>query len=82
MESDRDRCPACSIGTISQGAVTKTLTRGPLTVVVRGVPALVCDHCSEEIVTADTQRDLEAVMANAEKFGVVHQLADYRRDVA
>lgn len=81
MESGT-KCPMCEGGIVTARTVTKTLTRGPLTVVVRGVPALVCDHCGEEIITESTQRDLEAVMANAEKFGVVHQLADYRRDVA
>jgi YgiT-type zinc finger domain-containing protein len=81
MESDT-KCPACEGGVVTLRTVTKTLTRGPLTVVVRGVPAFVCDHCGEEIITSDTMRNLEAVMANAEKFGVVHQLADYRRDVA
>lgn len=82
MGSERKACPVCSVGTVSIGTVTKTLTRGPLTVVVRSVPALVCDHCGEEIITDTTMRNLEAVMANAERFGVVHQLADYRRDVA
>ncbi len=82
MAMDRQPCPACVGGTGRQGTVTKTLTRGPLTVVVRSVPALVCDQCGEEIITEDTMRDLEAVMANAERFGVVHQLSDYRRHVA
>jgi YgiT-type zinc finger domain-containing protein len=42
------KCPICRNGETHPGTATLTLERGPLTMVVRHVPAQVCDNCGEE----------------------------------
>ena len=44
------KCPICKQGQTAAGTVTVTLERGGLTLVVKAVPAQVCDNCGEEYV--------------------------------
>jgi YgiT-type zinc finger domain-containing protein len=41
------RCKVCRRGTIAPGTATVTLERESTTIVLRGVPADVCDLCGE-----------------------------------
>lgn len=43
-------CVICKHGEIVDGTATVTLTRGAMTLVVRDVPARVCNTCGEEYV--------------------------------
>ncbi len=40
-------CVICKTGQISDGTATITLQRGETTVVIKNVPADVCDNCGE-----------------------------------
>ena len=44
------KCPICKKGETAAGTATVTLERGSLTLVVKAVPAQVCDNCGEEYV--------------------------------
>lgn len=44
------KCPICKKGETSPGTATVTLERGRLTLVVKAVPAEVCENCGEEYV--------------------------------
>ncbi len=57
------RCPVCKNGETRPGTATLTLERGPLTMVVRHVPAQVCDNCGEEYIDEATT---PAALAQAE----------------
>ncbi len=41
------KCTICKSGETAPGMVTVTLQRGDTTVVLKGVPADVCDNCGE-----------------------------------
>lgn len=41
------RCAICKSGETHPGATTVTMTRGEATIVVKNVPAEVCDNCGE-----------------------------------
>jgi YgiT-type zinc finger domain-containing protein len=65
------RCSLCRHGLTEPGTVTVTLQRGYTTVIVKEVPAEVCDNCGEYYLDeAVTQRILDmaeqAVLRNAE----------------
>lgn len=49
-------CVICKLGETALGSVTVTLTRGELTVVIKGVPAQVCENCGEYYLS-DTVTD-------------------------
>jgi YgiT-type zinc finger domain-containing protein len=44
------KCPICKKGETAPGTATVTLERDGLTLVVKAVPAQVCDNCGEEYV--------------------------------
>ena len=54
-------CAICRTGQTSPGVVTVTLQRGETTVILKGVPADVCDNCGEYYLSEDvTHRVLTA----------------------
>jgi len=56
-------CVVCKHGKTAVGVVTVSLQRGETTVILKGVPADVCDNCGEYYLSEDvTQR----VMKRAE----------------
>ena len=64
-------CVLCKNGTTRRGTVTVTLERGKTVVVVRDVPADVCDNCGEYYLDSSVaqevyQRAEAAVARNAE----------------
>ena len=55
------KCVVCKFGETRLGTATVTLGREQLTMVVKGVPAQVCENCGEEYVDANaTDRLLQA----------------------
>ena len=44
------KCLVCKVGETEPGTATVTLERDGLTMVVKGVPAMVCSNCGEEYV--------------------------------
>ena len=45
-------CVICKSGTTKPGRVTVTLQRGETTVILKGVPADVCENCGEYYLSA------------------------------
>ncbi len=65
------QCVICKQGQTRPGHVTVALQRGDTTVILKGVPAEVCDNCGEYYLSEDvTRRVLEraedAVKSGAE----------------
>lgn len=71
------KCVICKNGETKRGKVTVTLERGNMTLVVKGVPARVCDNCGEEYLEEKVMTALELVVKNAAKSGVVVEIRDY-----
>lgn len=71
-ERARDtQCPMCPAGTLQEGTTTLTLERSGSTIVLKGVPAEVCDTCGEAYLDEDVSADVygraeELVDAGAE----------------
>lgn len=57
-------CAICKLGEIQPGAATITLERGEMTLVVKAVPAQVCQNCGEvyldDAIGAQVLREAEA----------------------
>lgn len=58
MSETPNRCAFCRGGRLRPGHTTMTLERGTATVVVKDVPALVCDACGEAYLEADVTAQL------------------------
>ncbi len=57
-------CSLCKHGDTRPGDVTVTLQRGEATVILKGVPAEVCENCGEYYLSEKTS---EQVLARAEQ---------------
>lgn len=64
------RCVFCRSGSTNPGRATLTLERGPTVLVVRDVPAQVCDVCGEEYFDQATTTSLLKVLDDMVKTGV------------
>lgn len=62
-EESEVTCIVCRHGETAPGVVTVSLQRGDTTVILKGVPADVCDNCGEYYLSEDVTR---RVMERAE----------------
>ncbi len=58
------QCQLCKNGTTRPGNVTVTLQRGPTTVIIKAVPAEICENCGEYYLDEKTT---EQVLSMAEE---------------
>lgn len=71
------KCVICKQGETRQGTTTVTLERDGLTLVVKGIPARVCENCGEAYVDEETTARLLAVAEEAARAGVQVDVRDY-----
>lgn len=53
-----DGCPACNSGALQEQLIETCMRRGERTVILRNVPALVCDVCGERVFSQDVAERL------------------------
>jgi len=63
-------CVICKKGETSTGKTTVTLERGSTLLVVKGVPAQVCDNCGEEYVSESVTESLLQLAEKSSQSGV------------
>lgn len=71
-------CRQCPEGTYRKGTVTETLERGDTTVVVKEVPALVCDTCKNSLLAAPEVKRLQSILRRAVDAGVTLESRSYQ----
>lgn len=71
-------CVVCKSGTTTLGTTTVTLERGATVVVVRHVPAHVCDNCGEVYLENDASKQVMEIAQAAVASGTVVQIQEYR----
>lgn len=64
------KCLICQHGETVRGTTTVTLERGDTTLVIKGVPAEVCQNCAEAYVDEETTNALLEQIREAAKLGV------------
>ena len=71
------RCAICGNGETKRGTATLVLERGALTMVIRGVPAEVCENCGEEYIGEGVAENTLAKAEQAVREGVQVEVRDY-----
>ena len=71
-------CVICKHDEAVQSKITVTLNRESLTLVVKEVPALVCNNCGEEYVDEDVSAQLLETAEEALHTGVEVDIRVYR----
>lgn len=70
-------CPICRNGELAEGTADHTLTHEGTTLVVKDVPADVCDNCGEAFFDAEVTDRLLAIAREAAEAGVVVDVRTY-----
>jgi YgiT-type zinc finger domain-containing protein len=70
-------CTICKHGETAPGFVTVTLQRGDTTVVLKGVPADVCDNCGEYYLDENVASQVYAMAERAVKSGAEVEIRRY-----
>ena len=52
------KCAICREGQTKPGSVTATLERNGVIVIIKSVPAMVCNNCGEEYIEKETSSQL------------------------
>jgi len=71
------KCVICKQGETQPGVTTMTFERNGLTLVVKNVPARVCDNCGEEYVDEQAATQLLETAENAAQAGVLVDIRAY-----
>jgi YgiT-type zinc finger domain-containing protein len=70
-------CSICKEGLLAPGRTTVVLSRGESTVVIKGVPADVCDTCAEYYLSDDVAGRVYAVAEDAVRAGAEVQIVRF-----
>jgi YgiT-type zinc finger domain-containing protein len=70
-------CVVCRNGNTKDGNATVTLERRGVTLVVRSVPAQVCENCGEEYVGEEEATRLLSLAEEAVRGGTQLEVRDY-----
>ncbi len=71
------KCVICKHGETTPGEATMTLTRGEMVLVVKAVPAEICDNCGEEYFSEAVTEQLLRTAAEAAQAGVQVDVRQY-----
>jgi len=71
------KCVICQRGETSAGKTTVTLERDYMTLVVKGVPAQICENCGEAYVDEEITSRLLQTVEEAVKAGVRVDVREY-----
>lgn len=74
------RCPLCG-GKKEDGFTTFTVDLGVSVMVIRHVPALVCDQCGEEWLTDTVSSELESMVNEVRKKRPLIEMTEWNHSV-
>lgn len=72
------RCFNCPEGEYQSGTTTRTLEDDETVLVVKKVPALVCDKCGDAAFSEEVSEQLEALLNEATTGGVESEVRRYQ----
>lgn len=70
-------CLICKQGEVKPGTTTLTVERGNMTLVLKGIPARVCDSCGEAYFDEPTTQRIEQLVDQLQHAGVKVAVQDY-----
>jgi YgiT-type zinc finger domain-containing protein len=71
------KCVVCKLGETREGHTTVTLEKDGAALVVRKVPAQICDNCGEAYVSAEVTRRLLQSASEALRAGVEVDIREF-----
>jgi YgiT-type zinc finger domain-containing protein len=77
QREDRMNCPICKNGSMTKGRTSVTFERKNATVVVKSVPANVCENCGEAFIEEVIARSVHRIVDTELKKGVEIEIIHY-----
>ena len=71
------KCVICKQGRTHDGMTTVTLTRGQTTVVIKDVPAEICENCAEYYLSEEVTEKVQALAERAVMHGAEIEVLHY-----
>jgi YgiT-type zinc finger domain-containing protein len=71
------KCVICKTGEVKPGTTSFSVERGEMTLVLKRVPARVCDQCGEAYFDEATTRRIEEIAERVQEAGVQVAVQDY-----
>ncbi len=71
------QCAVCKNGSLIDGTATMTFEKDNSVIVVKNVPALVCNNCGEEFVHDSAAREVVSNVTKEFHKGVQIEVVDY-----
>ena len=71
------KCVICKQGRTNKGLTTVTLERGRTTVVIKDVPAEICENCGEYYLSEDVTEKVQNLAEQAFRQGVEIEVLRY-----
>jgi len=71
------KCVICKHGETDKGSTTVTLDKGQTTVVIKEVPAEVCDNCGEYYLSEDVTEKVQSLAEQAFQHGAEIEVLRY-----
>jgi YgiT-type zinc finger domain-containing protein len=71
------KCVICKEGQTHSGFTTVTLERGHATVIIKDVPADICDNCGEYYLSEDVTNTVQKLAEHAFEHGVEIEVLRY-----
>ena len=71
------KCVICKQGQTDKGLTTVTLERGHSTVVIKEVPAEICENCGEYYLSEDVTEKVQNLAEHAFRHGVEIEVLRY-----
>lgn len=71
------KCTTCGQAEPQSGTTTVTVERDGATLVMKGVPALVCPNCGEDYVSEETARRISAAAVDVADKGIKVEVRQY-----
>jgi YgiT-type zinc finger domain-containing protein len=72
------KCPVCKHGDTQPGKMTAVLEQADTTIVVKEVPAEICDNCGEEYLSQEISAQLLKQAEEAVKVGIQVDVRKYK----
>lgn len=66
---EQERCYFCKYGTLEARQVIVDLRRGDRLIVIKNVPALVCNACGERQYSLESAREIDRLLKELEQAG-------------
>ena len=73
--SETSLCAICGKAGVRRRRVTRSYGRGQTLLVVENVPVLVCPHCGESYLTADTLHSLNRIKLHRRRLAAPRRVA-------